>query len=214
MTSVPVPTFVPQDAWYALTLGNLTPNIADTVPLGVDLLPSIDANNQQNDGLVGALDGAVVYLAGLTSQLDGGQGWFMWVAASLRTSNGTTVFCPFVNASTPGRWISTGTANSGPGVVHEVQEFSGGADAVIAASNAPFVTVFIRGHIATGAMNLSLPGSAFLGQQFVVKDANGDAGTYNITVLAPSIDGSSSDVLSSDYQERTYTWNSAEWSVG
>lgn len=214
MASVPVPTFVPQDAWYKLTSGNLNPNIADSVPVGADLLPSTDPNNQQQDGIVGSLDGAVIYLAGFATQLDGGQGWFMWVAASLKVSDGKTVFCPFVDATKPGRWIATGTPNVGPGLLITTQTFTAGASHnIVSLGGAQICYVFVKGRSANLATTLNLPGTVTIGQQFIIKDAQGDAGTYAININGP-IDGGTADALVNNYAERSYVWNGTEFSAG
>lgn len=212
MTAPPLPTFIPQDAWYTLTTGNINPSEADSVPDITYLHPSSTPQGPV-DGLVGSLDGAVIYLAGLASELDGGQKWLMWRAASMQVDDGVNTFCPFADATKPGRWINTGTPQSGPGAITTVQGVVAGADGEIASAVTQFITVFVKVRIAPLPMNLALPGSTFLGQQITVKDAEGDAGTYPITVGAPSIDGSPTDVLGTDYQERTYTWNGTEWSM-
>ncbi len=212
MVSVPIPTFVPQDAWYALTAGDLNPNIADSVPIGADLLPALDSSNTLQDGIVGSLDGGVIYLAGLVTQLDGGQGWFMWSSASMAVSNGTTVFCPFTDPTVPGRWLSTGSPASGPGVVQVNQIIEAGGTKAILASTAPVINVFVKGRSVAGTTTLTLPGSTFEGQTVNVKDANGDAGTDNIIVTG-AIDGDVSDTLVSNYAARSYIWNTTEWSV-
>jgi len=86
---------------------------------------------------------------------------------------------------------------------------------LIATSAAQFNNVFVSGRAIAGVTTLYLPGSAFLGQVFTIKDANGDASTANILVVAAAlIDGAASSTLSSNYQERAYTWNGSEWSVG
>ena len=58
MTTVPLPTFVPQDSWYALTTGNVNPSVADTVPNASYLLPRQTPLGLV-DGLVGPLEEAL-----------------------------------------------------------------------------------------------------------------------------------------------------------
>lgn len=212
MTAPPIPTFVPQDAWYNLTSGDINPSIADTVPNIVYLRPESTPKGMV-DGLVGSLDGGLIYLQGLATQLDGGQKYLMWVANSLRADDGVNVFCPFADVSTPGRWVNTGSSGVGPGAVQSVQIVAAGSSAVIASSSTVFNQVFVKNRVTNAPTSLSLPGSKSLGQQFTIKDSQGDADTYNIAVSAPSIDGEVSDTLNMSYQERTYVWNGAEWAI-
>lgn len=207
MAAPPLPTFVPQDAWYNITTGNVNPSVADTVPNITYLQPDGD-----QDGLIGPLDGAIIGLAGEAATLDGGQKWLMWDEDSLLADNGTTVFCPFVESGNPGRWISLGAATSGPGVIQANQTFAAGATHNIAATTAIFVNVFVLGRTAAAITTLNLPGSTFLGQTFSVKDAEGDAGTHSIFV-AGTIDGNDSFELLSNYQGQNFVWNGTEWSA-
>lgn len=211
MTSIPLPTFVPQDAWYSLTKGNLNPNIADSVPTAADLLPAYDSTNTLQDGIVGSLDQAVIYLAGTSTPLDGGQAWLMWEASSLATSDGINVFCPFVDASTPGRWVNT-SVFGGIGVTVRAFTFLGGTTHTISPQTTPFIVIFVRGG-TNDPTEINLPVTTFMPQQIRIKDANGNAATYPITIFG-SIDGATSDTISTDYAERTYIWNGSEWSAG
>lgn len=208
----PLPVFVPQAQWYTLESGNINPSIAGTVPNITYLQPSSTPQGDV-DGLTGALDGMVIYLAGLSSELDGGQKWLMWVAASMQVDDGVNVFTPWADPTTPGRWVNTGTPQTGPGAVVSTQIILAGGTKVVAPTTTPYVNVFILGRDTSGDTTLDLPGSTFLSQSITVKDANGDAGTNNIIVVAPSIDGAASDTLTNDYQERAYVWNGSEWSV-
>lgn len=212
MTSIPVPTFVPQDAWYSLTLGNLNPNIADSVPVAADLLPFMDSTNTLQDGIVGALDGAVIYLAGSTSKLDGGQGWLMWQSASLAISDGVNVFCPFVDSSKPGRWIATKTEGGGPGVIVTTINTPQGSTVSIPASPAKTIIVLV-GIGSANPTNLTLPATTFDGQQIVVKDTVGAAGSFNIIVHATSVDGASTYTIQTDYGSADFVWGGTEWSA-
>lgn len=213
MPTPPLPTFIPQDQWYNLTSGAINPSVAGTVPNITYLQPRSTALGDV-DGLVGALDGMVIYLAGLASELDGGQKWLMWVAASMQVDDGVNTFNPWAVASTPGRWINTGPASGlSPSAVTTIQVITAGGTSSIAAAITPFIQVFVKGRGSAGATTLNMPGSTFTGQSISVKDANGDAGTNNIIVVAASIDGAASDTLTFDYQERGYVWNGSEWSV-
>src|SRR5689334_3867727 len=108
MTAPPLPTFVPQDAWYSITTGGVTPSVADPVPDVSYLSPS---STPQGDvaGLVGPFDGAVIMLGGLAAIDDGGQKWLMWNATSFAQPDGQSIFNPNVSASTPGRWVPIGS---------------------------------------------------------------------------------------------------------
>lgn len=210
MTVPPLPTFVPQDEWYTLTTGNLNPSVAGTVPNITYLRPSSTPQGDV-DGLTGALDGMILYLAGLSSQLDGGQKFLMWDESSLQADDGVNVFNPWVDTSTTGRWVATQTSGAGPGVTTSNQTISAGGTSDIAPAATQFINVYVGGRSVAGATTLNLPASTFQGQAITVKDANGDVGTDNIIVVAASIDGDTSSTLTFDYQSRTFTWNGVEW---
>lgn len=211
MTTVPLPTFVPQDSWYNLTTGNYNPSVADSVPDISYLRPS-----GSQDGIVGPLDGAVIFLAGTATTMDGGQRSLMWDADSLDADDGQNIFCPFALTTTPGRWVSISTRSVvvNANVVATRTIVAGTTDNVTA-SLAPFIQVFVKDRAAPGATTVNLPSPflTFEGQTISIKDAQGDASTYNITVVAPSIDGNPSFVFYADYQDQNFTWNGTEWSV-
>lgn len=208
MTTVPIPTFVPQDSWYTLTTGNYNPSVADTVPNITYLQPSGD-----QDGIVGPLDGAVIGLAGTATTLDGGQKWLMWDEDSLEDDNGTTVFCPFVDDTTAGRWIALGSASRGPGTnTVETQTISAGTTDNVTAPTTTVKQVFVLGRLANAETLVNLPSSATTGWTINVKDAEGDSATYNVRVLG-TIDGASEFVFYADYQSQNFTWNGTDWSA-
>lgn len=211
MTTVPLPTFVPQDSWYSLTTGNYNPSVADTVP-DVTYLRPRSTPQGDIDGIVGPLDGAIIGLAGDSTTMDGGQQWLMWDEDSLLADDGVSVFCPFANTSTPGRWRALGAPTAGPGVITNVQSFEAGADYNIAASSAPFIQAFVQGRVANTETNLALPGATFLGQVVSVKDAQGDSATYNVNVTG-AIDGTTEFTFYANYQGQNFTWNGTEWSA-
>lgn len=208
MTAPPLPTFVPQDAWYTITTGNINPSVADPVPNVTYLQPS-----NGNDGLVGPLDGAIIMLAGLSLEYDGGQKWLMWVEGSLIADDGVNTFCPFVDTSTPGRWRNIGAPTQGPGIVVTNESFNAGESSSILASISPFINCFVIQRTVDDVTTLALPAATFYGQAVMVKDAVGDATTWPITVTAPSIDGSTTFVLGTDYAEIKFVWNGLGWSV-
>lgn len=176
MTSVPIPTFVPQDAWYALTVGNINPNIADSVPNVSYLSPSAGQN-----GLIGSLDGGLLYVAGTSSELDGGQDWYMWVAASTTPANGQSVFNPYIITGTPGRWISATV----PTVIGTRQEVTAGSSVSILPVLNPIVNIYVNKTVGS-ATTLIMPSAPVDQQEFRVFDAKGDAGTNPITLVSGS----------------------------
>jgi hypothetical protein len=211
MTSgLPLPTFIPQDAWYNLTVGGINPSVAATVPNISYLQPSSTPLGLV-DGLVGANDEMLVFLAGLNTELDGGQKWLMWVAASMIADDGLNVFNPWAVSSTPGRWINAGDVINPGGIVVDIQTFAAGGTYSILPSGSNRIMVFVKG--GAGATTLNMPASTFVGQFVQVKDANGIAGTSNVTIAAPSIDGVGSFVLVANYASQSFTWNGAEWSA-
>lgn len=171
MTSVPLPTFVPQDAWYALTTGNTQPSIADSVPNYSFLSP---VNGQ--DGLVGSLDGGLVYVAGSLTELDGGQQWLMWSATSTALANGSTVFNPYVVTGTPGRWLTTQIAAQTAS-----QIVTSGSSVFVAPSFDGVINVAVNKTVGS-ATTLILPAAPLDQQEIRVFDAKGDAGTNPITI--------------------------------
>ncbi len=212
MTAPPLPTFVPQDAWYNLTVGNVTPSVADPVP-DITFLQPYDTPLGEVDGLIGPFDGATVILAGLVSELDGGQKWLMWDAASLTVDDGVNVFCPYANSATPGRWFNIGAPTQGAGVVIATQFIVAGTADTVTAARAPLVQVFVKTRVDPGETTVALPGATFTGQTISVKDAQGDAGTYNVVVTAPSIDGQTEFRFYANYQSQNFMWNGTEWSA-
>lgn len=212
MTAPPLPTFVPQDAWYTITTGNVTPSVADPVPDASYLQP-ISTVSGFVDGLVGPLDGAVIMLAGIDEELDGGQKWLMWDEDSLLPDDGANTFCPFVDSGTPGRWVNIGAPTQGPGVVVSNQMFNAGVTSSVVASVAPFINCFVNARTVDEETTINLPASTFLGQTVMVKDAVGDATTWPINIVAASIDGGASFVLVTDYAEIKFVWNGLGWSV-
>jgi hypothetical protein len=209
----PLPVFAPQAAWYRLTFGGINPSLADTVPNITYLKPFTDSGGTLQDGLVGGLDGAIIFLAGTATARDGGQKFLMWDEDSLAANNNVTVFCPFVNTSTPGRWIFVDFDTSDIAQIGS-QTITAGGTKSVAASTALLVNIFIKGRSIAGTTTLNLPATPFLGQTFVVKDSNGDAGTFNIIVDAASLDSASTSSIISNYGLKMYTWNGTEYGIG
>ncbi len=210
MVSVPIPTFVPQDAWYNLTVGAFTPSVANPIPAKSYLQPALQAGVLVN-GLVGSFDGALIYLAGLVTELDGGQKWLLWNTNSLEVDDGVNTFNPFAVTSTPGRWLNAFSGTQIAAQVQATQIIPAGGSSAIAAATTSIVNVFVKG--GAGTKTLVLPVAAFNGQTFNVKDANGIAGVSPITVTAASIDGRTSDVIAVNYGSQSYVWNATEWSI-
>jgi len=65
------------------------------------------------------------------------------------------------------------------------------------------------------ATQVNLPSIPNTGRVLIVKDGKGDAGSNNITVSGngTNIDGSSTNVISTNYQARIYTYNGTQWNV-
>jgi len=206
-TPPPVSTFIPQDPWYNLTVGQLVVSVATTIP-NVGYL-EYNATTQIG-GIVGPVDGTVAFLAGTNTELDGGQKWLMWVAASLATPDNINIFCPFVSTSTPGRWISTALSQS----LASVQVVTSGTSIAVAPSSAPAVDVIIN-LTTPAAVTVTLPANPGLGQEFWIKDGSGTSQTYNITVQGVSvkIDGANNFVIASPYGSAVFVWNGTQFNV-
>ena len=213
MTAPPLPTFVPQDAWYNLTLGNINPSVADPVPNTTYLSPA----NGQN-GLVGPFDGATVILAGTVKELDGTQQILMWVSTSTDAADGATVFNPWVVTTTPGHWkqFSRGGGARFPAVLDTVTVPSRHVLWILSPSAAATVQVFVKGIEPTNPQaqtNIVMPGTTFPGQTFSFKDSQGNCATYPIVITAPNIDGGTTFTLNVNYAQIALTWNGTSWSV-
>ena len=63
----------------------------------------------------------------------------------------------------------------------------------------------------TAGRNATLPSGAFVGQQFIVKDESGNAGSFNITVVG-TIDGATNKVINTAYGVLRVYWNGTNWS--
>ena len=208
MSAPPLPTFIPQDAWYSLTTGGVNPSEAASVPNVTYLRPSSTPQGGI-DGLIGSLDGALVYLAGTNTELDGGQKWLMWIAGSMAPDDGGTVFNPHTDLTKPGRWVSTGPNSANP--LTSAQRITAGGVKSIASSTTPKNDVFIRGRSTSGATTLNLPGTTFAGQTFTIF-TDSDTDTNHVTVQT-GINGMASDTLTSPYQSRAYTWTGTSWAI-
>lgn len=206
MTAPPIPTVVPQDAWYRLTTGGISPSQNDSVPNASFLAPS-----GVNDGVVGALDGALIYLQGTTTQLDGGQQWLMWDDTSVAVANGVTVFNPWYVTATLGRWLTAGT----PPVASSIaggQIITSGASVAITASATALTYVLVNKTVGS-ATTLFLPTSRIAFQVFRIKDGKGDASSNVITIdgNGVNIDGGTQVFVFQDYGEIDVWWDGTKW---
>lgn len=66
-----------------------------------------------------------------------------------------------------------------------------------------------------GSITITLPASPASGDQYIVKDVNGSAGTYPVTVAGngANIDGSSTFKLSQNYAAYTFLYTGSQWSI-
>lgn len=67
----------------------------------------------------------------------------------------------------------------------------------------------------SNTITVNLPASPTTGLTFLVKDCTGQSGTHNITITPASgnIDGSSTFVISSQYQSVALTYTGSQWST-
>lgn len=205
MTSVPIPTFVPQDAWFGLTLGNANPSIADSVATAAMLSPS-----GGQDGLIGSLDGGVVFLAGTAAELDGGQKWLMWTAASLAVADGVNVFNPYVVTGTPGRWLTASAAQRLVGG----QIITAGATVAVIAANVSVVNVLVNKTVGSPTTLLLPPAAAQQQwQEYLIKDGKRDADVNPITLDGNglTIDGAGTLVIAVAGGSVSLVWNGTEY---
>jgi hypothetical protein len=124
--------------------------------------------------------------------------------------------------------------NTGGKVTNATQTFSGAKTHYSLFSTAASRRVYVRYHTApaavtvrdtlddvivinktvAGATAVTLP-AGVAGMQFTIKDGKGDASGNAITVspTAGTIDGAATNVISSNYGFRTYTYSGVEWNV-
>jgi hypothetical protein len=205
MTAPPVPTTAPQDAWYTLTTGNINPSAADTVPNITFLGPT-----GEQPGLVGSLDGEIIYLAGTVAKLDGGQQFLMWEATSLAVQDLKTVFNPWPvdTPGVPGRWVSVSVGQTFAGG----QIITSGSVIAILPSSAPVVNVLVNKTIGS-LTTLLLPINPGVWQVFRIKDRKGDAATNPITISGngSTIEGATTYVIANDGGSTDLTWDGMEF---
>lgn len=205
MTAPPIPTVVPQDAWYRLTTGGINPSQNDSVPDASFLAPS-----GVNDGVVGALDGALIYLQGTATQLDGGQQWLMWDATSVAVADNLTIFNPWYVTATLGRWLSAETTTQ----TSDGQLVVSGTSVAILPSNAKIIYVLVNKTVGSPT-TLFMPTSRVQWQVFKIKDGKGDASTNTITVdgNGANIDANAQAFIVQDYGEIDVWWDGTQWRV-
>jgi hypothetical protein len=207
MTAPPVPTVAAQDAWYELTVGNINPSAADTVPNITYIQPVGD-----QPGLVGSLDGEIIYLAGIAARLDGGQKFLMWDEASLAIQDLVNIFNPWPVSTPgiPGRWISTNILQNASGGQIVVD----GATVDILPSNVLITNVVVNKSVGSPT-TLNMPTLVAQWQEFVIVDGKGDASINPITIsstLIP-INGSASYVIASDGATVRFTFDGSQFRV-
>jgi hypothetical protein len=207
MTAPPIPTVAPQDAWYELTVGNVNPSAADTVPNVTYIQPTGDQS-----GLIGSLDGEIIYLAGLNSRLDGGQKFLMWDEASLAVQDLVNVFNPWPISTPgiPGRWISTNILQNASGG----QIIVSGTTVDILPSTLLITNVVVNKSVGSPT-TLNMPSLVAQWQEFVIVDGKGDASINPITIsstLIP-INGGTSYVIVNDGGTVRFTFDGSQFRV-
>jgi hypothetical protein len=207
MTAPPVPTVAPQDAWYELTVGNVNPSAADTVPNVTYIQPT-----GEQPGLVGSLDGEIVYLAGLHARLDGGQKFLMWDEASLAVQDLVNIFNPWPLSTPgiPGRWISTNILQNASGG----QVIVAGTNIDILPTNILVNNILVNKTVGSPT-TLNMPTLVGQWQEFVIIDGKGDASINPITISSPviPINGTTSYVIVNDGGTARFTFDGSQFRV-
>lgn len=97
---------------------------------------------------------------------------------------------------------------------------NGGVRTAVRSSGASTVTIgssdyFLCLDPTSNAITANLPSSPPTGMTFLIKDCTGQAATHNITVTPNSgnIDGSSTFVMSTNFQSIAVTYSGSQWSV-
>lgn len=207
MPTPPVPVDAPQTSWYELTVGAINPSAADTVPNVSYIQPTGEA-----PGLLGSLDGEIIYLAGMTSRLDGGQKFLMWDEASLAVQDLITVYNPWPLSTpgVPGRWISTNVLQNASGG----QIIISGTTVDILPSTLLIANIVVNKTIGSPT-TLNMPTLVAQWQEFVIVDGKGDAATNPITIASATIpiNGTTSYVIASDGGTVRFTFDGNQFRV-
>lgn len=129
---------------------------------------------------------------------------------SVITGDGTLYFNNLITNGT-GYLITTATQIA--------ENISVGAYTVIAPSSWPHTVqpsqAVILVDSGTDARGITLHASPVTGEQVIIKDADGNASSNNITITPASgnIDGAATYVISSDYAAARLIYNGSEWSL-
>lgn len=89
----------------------------------------------------------------------------------------------------------------------------------ITSSNSPYQVIstdnVIAANSTSGTITVNLPPSPAAGDEYVIKDSNGQSVLHNITINggAINIDGSSTLVMNSAYQAVTVIYSGSSWNV-
>ncbi len=201
---------VPVLGWYSVQSGGIQTSQILSVP-NASYLSSPDG---VNNGLVGVSDGALAHLSGLVSTMDGGQNLLMWVANSLTTPDGVTVFNPFPLVGMPGRWVA-----QIPTRIHVSTRVAIGTIIQISAATE---LVSVR-KVIPSPTTILLPNmvNAILGLTVSVADTNGVAGAFPITVtnvdgafIGPTTLASNIDVIDTNGATHSYMPDGVGWILG
>ena len=131
------------------------------------------------------------------------------MAKVIKVWDGTTWQYVGVQAALPSDYVDTTALNSALGSYKQEVNLAISANTTLVAGRRYFVDT-------TAARTLTLPASPTLGQEIVVVDASGTAGTYNITInsnsgkingtvqnLTIDVDGAGASLI---YTGSTYGW--------
>lgn len=67
----------------------------------------------------------------------------------------------------------------------------------------------------TSTITITLPASPTTGDEYIIKDVNGSAGTHQVTIAGngSNIDGAASFIISQNYASYTFLYTSGQWSI-
>lgn len=151
--------------------------------------------------------GSQVFIRGLTAVGDGGQGVFYWVGTGALVDNGVTVIVPPGTAA--GGWLRATYGDA----LQTVRVVTAAGGVTVSPSDGLIV---IRKTVAA-TTTVTLPTTPALGETHGIKDGSGNATAYNITVSAGGtnlIDGATTYVMPTNYQETWLTWDGSRWNIG
>lgn len=148
----------------------------------------------------------VIFLAGVSSEGDGLQGFFQWVAGSFATDDGVNIFKPnWVQTSASGRWTRlTGTLSAGTNFNQRT---------VLANDSFAPSDYLLRCDATAGPLSIILPAISGATNRAVAAKKI-DSSSNPVTVVGDTtIDGRASWTINAQYEGYAFGGNGTTWDV-